>query len=253
MSEQPKTAESDQIERRATPVAIAKSIGDVSAAKMFHGILSLATIGFVFSGLLVAGYFLYSIRSEQQVSKQQLELLNKNYVKQNQQTVLLQIIDKKLEGAPTETKINLATTIYNLSAVKKIPASLICGLIEIESGWNPKICSNANAKGLMQVLPSSARPYLRAERIEYKPVTLEDPVVNVIVGISLLADLHAGHLESGYAKENDYTMALHSYFWGPSNTSVLYGKKDSRVNVPNMSYPQRVLKAASSYRELLKD
>ena len=214
MSDTPKPVENEQTERRLLPTA--KSIAAESAAKMFHGILSFATIGLVFLGLSAAAWFLHDIRSDQQVSKQQLELLNRNYVKQNQQTVLLQIVDEKLGSAPTETKVNLATTIYNLSTIKKIPVSLICGLIEVESDWNPKAVSSANAKGLMQVLPSSARPYLRSERMDYRTTSLDDPIVNVMVGISLLADYHAGHIEAGYAKENDFTLALHSYFWGAS-------------------------------------
>jgi hypothetical protein len=136
-----------------------------------------------------------------------------------------------------------------LADLKKIDVSLICGLIDVESNWNPDIVSEANAKGLMQVLPSTARPYLRIERIDYKESILFDPVTNVIVGISLLADLHAAHMEAGYEKEGSYEISLHSYFWGQSNTAMLYGKKDSRVNTPNMSYPIRVMERAKFYKE----
>ena len=222
-------------------------------AKLFHGVLSFVTVGLVFLGIAVGGWFLHDMHTDQQISKQQLELLNQNYIKQNQQTILLEIVDKKLAGVATETKVNLATTIANLCAIKNVPISLVCGLIEVESGWEPKCVSNANAKGLMQVLPSTARPYLRCERIDYKPIVLEDPVTNVIVGISYLADLHAGHMEAGQETKDSWTISLHSYFWGTSNTATLYGKKDTRVNTPNFSYPQRVVKASQSYKELLKD
>jgi len=172
-------------------------------------------------------------------------------LKNSAQTVLLKLIDTKLgSNASIQTKVNLANTIYSLSTVKNIPLNIICGLIEVESQWVPNLTSSANAKGLMQILPAYARPYLRNERIEYAPNVLLDPVANVTVGIQMLADLHAGHFEAGKESANDFTFTLHSYFWGSNNTEMLYGKRDSRVNVPNMSYPMRVFEAAKKYKEM---
>jgi hypothetical protein len=171
-------------------------------------------------------------------------------LKSSQQTTLLKIIDEKMGTRATiKSKVLLTQTIISICDLKKIDVSLACGLIDVESNWNPDITSEANAKGLMQVLPSTARSYLRLERIDYKESTLYDPVINVIVGLSFLADLHAAHVEAGYEKEDSYEISLHSYFWGQSNTAMLYGKKDSRVNTPNMSYPIRVMERSKFYKE----
>lgn len=171
-----------------------------------------------------------------------------NFTESNKRNILLKIIDSKMD-IPIEQKVKLRDTIYDLAYIKEIPVSLICGLVEVESGWNANAVSEANAKGLFQTLPSTARPYLRFERIEYNEKVLLDPVKSAIVGISLISDLHAGHTEAG-KNDSDFSLSLHSYFWGSNNTLQLYGKKDTRVNVPNMSYPIRVLDTAKKYKEM---
>lgn len=177
------------------------------------------------------------------------EVLRQFFVKGSSKVALLRIVHEKMPNLPTETQVKLTDTIFAMSELRQVPLSLVCGLIETESGWKESIVSGANAKGLMQLLPSTARPYLRAERLNYAENTLYDPVVNVIVGISFLADLQEGHVEAGKAKKDDWTFALHSYFWGPSGTALLYGKKDLRANTPNLAYPIRVMGAAKGYRE----
>lgn len=172
-----------------------------------------------------------------------------NYTETNKKNVLLKLIDQKMD-IPVEQKVKLRDTIYDVCYIKNVPVSLVCGLIEIESNWNPDVVSGSNAKGLCQVLPSTARPYLRYQQIDYAEKVLLDPVKNVTVGISLLADLQAAHIEANKTDQNNWTMTLHSYFWGSSNTAALYGKKDTRVNVPNMSYPIRVLEAVKKYEKM---
>lgn len=171
-----------------------------------------------------------------------------NYAENNKKNLLLKIIDNNMK-IPVEQKVKLRDTIYDLCYLHDIPVPLICGLIEVESGWNPDALSEANAKGLLQTLPSTARPYLRYERIDYNDKVLFDPIKSAIVGISYLKDLHLSHIEAG-KNDNDFSLSLHSYFWGGNNTAALYGKKDARVNVPNMSYPMRVLEASKKYQNM---
>ena len=177
-------------------------------------------------------------------------VLNERYKENNKELVLLQVITSKMPDVKIETQAQLAKTIYNLATIRKIPLHLLCGLIETESNWDHTVTSGANAKGLMQVLPSTAYPYLRSQNLNYDKNILYDPTVNVIVGISYLSDLQQGHIEAERTKEDDFTMALHSYFWGTSNTLQLYGKKDGRINVPNMSYPMRVIEASKKYKAM---
>lgn len=198
----------------------------------------------------IVGFVIYKIDKKVEAMVTTNKVIQEFALKNSEQTVLLKTVDEKLGSkCSIQTKVQVAQTIHSLATIKRIPIHLICGLIETESEWTPSVVSGANAKGLMQILPGTARPYLRSERIDYGPEVLFDPIVNVTVGISLLADLHAGHVEAGKEKEDDFSVTLHSYFWGTANTAQLYGAKDGRVNVPNMSYPMRVLAKAKVYKE----
>lgn len=215
--------------------------------KRSETVILVILVAAIFVGGLVA--YLHLMDSNKKVVETN-EMVRRLFFKTNEHTVLLKVISDKMPNTPVETRVKLADTIVSVSRVRGVPIHLVCGLIEVESGWKAEIKSPANAKGLMQVLPSTAFPYLRAERINYSDNTLFDPVVNVVVGISLLADLHQGHMEAEKEKADDYTISLHSYFWGTNNTAQLYGKTDNRVNVPNMAYPERVKTAMKVYKEM---
>ena len=216
--------------------------------KFIGTLTNLILIGLIIAGGV--GFVIYQIDKKVNAMVSTNKVIQEYALKSSEQTVLLRVVDEKLGAKVTiQDKVKVAQTIYSLATIKKIPLNLICGLIEVESNWNPDCTSEANAKGLMQPLPSTARPYLRCERIEYSPNVLFDPVVNVTVGIEVLADLHAAHVEAGQETVDTWDKTLHSYFWGATNTAQLYGKTDNRVNVPNMSYPMRVMTKAKFYKE----
>ena len=213
-----------------------------------------AMTNLILISLIIAGgvaYCLFKIDQKVNAMVATNKVIQEFALKNSAQTVLLKVVDEKLgANSSIQVKVALTNTINSLATIKKVPLYLICGLIEIESNWVPNLTSNANAKGLMQTLPSYSRPYLRNEKIEYNPNILFDPSVSAVVGINMLADFHNANVECGIEKEDDYTISLHNYFWGPSNTAILFGKKDGKYNVPNMAYPMRVLEAAKKYKEL---
>ena len=164
---------------------------------------------------------------------------------------LLKVVDEKLgDKIPSETKVDVTNTIIMMCNAKNIPLHIALGLIEVESGWDIKATSSVGAKGLMQVMPSTAKPYLRVERKSTNSDELYNPVTSIIVGLSYLSDLHSSYVELGVTEPTNYTFALHSYFWGGNNSATLLGKKDARVNVPNFSYPLRVMTAAKQYKDM---
>ena len=210
--------------------------------------LETLLIGFLI--VLVGAFSWYKLDERATRMERSNEVIQSFVTKQSQQTILLKIIHEKLKDTvPVETKVRLAQNLYSIAIIRNVPLDLACGLIEVESGWNPRAQSGAGAFGLTQTLISTAKPYLRAERLNYSPDVLFDPCVSVLVGISFLADLQESHVEMKKTKADDFTFALHSYFWGPSATKQLYGLKDERVSVPNLSYPMRVLAAAKKYKE----
>lgn len=81
-------------------------------------------------------------------------------------------------------------------------------IIASESSFNPKARSRAGARGLMQLMPSTARYVHQALFGEpLLPAQLEDPYVNVALGTSYL-------LEMIY-KFRDIDLALAAYNGGP--------------------------------------
>ena len=199
----------------------------------------------------IVGFTIYKIDQKVNAMVTTNKVIQEFALKNSEQTILLKTVDEKLGSkCSIQTKVQVAQTIHSLATIKRIPISLICGLIETESRWTPDAKSEANAKGLMQIIPAYSRPYLRNERIDYNENILFDPVINIIVGISMLSDFHLANLETGREKEDSWEISLHNYFWGSANTSILFGKKDGKYNVPNMAYPMRVLEASKKYKEL---
>lgn len=68
---------------------------------------------------------------------------------------------------------------------------LVMGLIRQESAFNPRALSSANARGLMQILPSTASPSRRASTVRAVGRRLYDPAYNVRFGCAYLRGLLA--------------------------------------------------------------
>jgi hypothetical protein len=225
---------------------------------LFHGFVSSMTLIILLVSLSVLGFLTYRNMQLSQATANRLELTNKYYVLQNQTSILLKVIDENLResdkakkgSAPMELKVQTAKIMYDMAQLKQIPLHILCGIAETESGWNTHAISSTGCVGLMQITPMYARVYLREKGINYKSDIWFDPIVNIICGISMLNDAQTEHLEKGRAQNGDWQVALHSYFWGSSNTIQLFGKSDQRVNVPNMAYSMRVVEASKKYKDL---
>ena len=73
---------------------------------------------------------------------------------------------------------------------EQIDPYLVLGLIRQESTFNPRALSAANAHGLMQLLPTTARKVAREMRMPRPSVArLQDPDLNIRLGTRYLADL----------------------------------------------------------------
>lgn len=154
--------------------------------------------------------------------------------KNSQEVTLLKIVDEKVK-APMETKVMISRTILTLSGLKRIPVDVICGIIEVESGWKIDAISSAGAIGIMQVMPSTGKSYLRAERIDPTKQALMDPINNIICGIGALADFHDQAVDMNLDKPNEYGVSLAMYNQGPRVSKVT-------------SYSRDVLEAAKKYK-----
>lgn len=87
--------------------------------------------------------------------------------------------------------------------------NVVLALIAVESSGNPAALSHVDARGLMQLLPATARAESERLGLLWKGAnSLFDPVVNVQLGISYLA-----HLVDRF---DDLETALVAYNWGPT-------------------------------------
>lgn len=140
--------------------------------------------------------------------------------------------------------------------------ALVLAIIKQESAFDAKISSPAGAMGLMQLMPSTARPLakeLGVKKLKEKSLT-SDPTFNVKLGrlyLEKLIDRFNG----------SYIMAVAAYNAGPSRVRdwvILYG--DPRLpetdaidwieNIPfneTRNYVQRVMENLQIYRSRLSD
>ena len=49
--------------------------------------------------------------------------------------------------------------VQHYAAHYRVPPDFIAALIDVESGWNPRVVSNKGAMGLMQLMPATARRF----------------------------------------------------------------------------------------------
>ena len=109
----------------------------------------------------------------------------------------------------------IAETILEESSKRKLDALLISAVIQVESGFQDSAVSPSGARGLMQIMPETGRALTRALRHEmgvraaaFKPEWLDNPFVNIRLGVYYLHDLKK--------QFRDLNLALTAYNFGPA-------------------------------------
>jgi len=135
--------------------------------------------------------------------------------------------------------------------------ALVLGLIRQETEFNAFAVSSAGARGLMQMMPASARIAAKQAGLPYRPeALLRDTAYNMQLGMTE----YRGHLDR-YG--GSYVLAAASYNAGPNNVKKwlsIYG--DPRITDPldwieqipfaeTRNYVQRVLENTEVYRARL--
>ncbi len=92
---------------------------------------------------------------------------------------------------------------------EEVEEALLLALIRQESGFRDNAVSRAGARGLMQVMPATAKQVARLIDLRYSPHRLTDPVYNLTLGSAYLARL----LERF---DGSYVLALAAYNAGPA-------------------------------------
>lgn len=137
--------------------------------------------------------------------------------------------------------------------------ALLLAVVRQESAFDPKATSGAGARGLMQLMPATARQVARVLKVSESTERLTaDPAYNLLLGSTYLSSLVNAY-------EGSYVLALAAYNAGPSNVRRWvrqYGDpRDAEVDIVDWvelvpfeetrNYIQRVLEGLQVYRLLL--
>jgi soluble lytic murein transglycosylase len=136
--------------------------------------------------------------------------------------------------------------------------ALVYGIIRQESGFDPRVRSGVGARGMMQLMPSTAKHVARQLGVLYAPTRLDDPNYNIQLGSTYLGDMIDKFSGS-------YVMATASYNAGPGhmpNWSAICGDPRGASNDPidfiecipfseTRNYVMRVLEGMQVYRARL--
>jgi soluble lytic murein transglycosylase len=116
---------------------------------------------------------------------------------------------RRFEDVPREVWLTAYAMPFQPSIVSRSNAvgldpMLTAGLIRQESAYQPDAHSVANAFGLMQLLPKTARRYAKQAKIRYSTPMLFEPDYNIHLGTIYLAGLRRdfGSVESALAAYN---------------------------------------------------
>ncbi len=136
-----------------------------------------------------------------------------------------------------------------------LPAALVAGIIRQESAFDPRATSPVGAKGLMQLMPATARETARRLDRRMPANGLYNPEVSIELGTAYLRQL----LDSFHG---NVELAVASYNGGPNRIRRLWDEDpDAELDdfVENLNldesrdYVKRILVLADSYRQLYPD
>ncbi len=141
-------------------------------------------------------------------------------------------------------------------AMRFAPAEVILGLSRQESEFNPRAYSSAGARGLMQLIPSTALATARRAGLRYsRSDLLDDPVYNMIIGsahVKQLFDKYGGSRVMTFAAYNAGPNRLDEWiarYGDPRSPDV--DPVDWVEQIPfaeTRNYVQRVLENTQVYR-----
>jgi soluble lytic murein transglycosylase len=126
-----------------------------------------------------------------------------------------QFIAMKVARNSMQRGFYLPERAYPLRAIPDVPSpekAFVLAITRQESGFDPKVRSHANARGMMQLIPSTAKAVARRLGQSYNDSRLYEPEFNMSLGA-----YHLGELVTRF--DGSYIMAAAAYNAGPSRMS----------------------------------
>ena len=143
-------------------------------------------------------------------------------------------------------------TIRTWAAQNRLPLHLVYGIIRQESGFDPQAQSWAGARGLMQLMPATARELAGKAGLSYSHDKLSDPAFNLRLGTTYFSQVLNMF-------DSNVELALAGYNGGPYRIKRLWKEAGSKeidrflegldLEEPK-TYVKRILVLSDSYRQL---
>ncbi len=154
----------------------------------------------------------------------------------------------------------------HLFPLRPVPAgagveeALLLSVMRQESAFDPAAISSAGARGLMQLLPATAKTVAKQNGLAYKrDLLIDDPDYNIRLGSTYLASLVSDYRGS-------YVLALAAYNAGPGRVKQWLAEhgdpRDPKVDVidwveripfsETRNYVQRIMETLAVYRHRLR-
>ena len=143
----------------------------------------------------------------------------------------------KIKLPPQDKVAAVMPYVQRAAARHKVPPELVLGVIRVESNFKPKARSRVGARGLMQLMPGTARSLAR--RLEYEEYDITDPAFNVDAGTAFLAYLLR-------AFDGDEAAALAAYNTGPARVKR-WQRKGKALPAYSRRYVAKVLAARDRF------
>ena len=137
----------------------------------------------------------------------------------------------------------ISEVIWEQSSKHSFDPMLVLAMIQVESGFQYAAISPAGARGMMQLLPDVAKALLEqitpeqdAKSRQFKPEHLDDPVLNIKLGVYYLHDLRKSF--------RNLTLALIAYNIGPTE---IRNRLENNIELSD-AYSTAVLTAYQNYK-----
>ena len=141
--------------------------------------------------------------------------------------------------------------IKKYSDAKGLDPYLMSALIAQESTFTADVRSSANAVGLMQLIPSTARRYAKKVGVRYSATTLTQPDTNVRLGMTYFKDLVDRFGGAHFALASYNAGESRIARWIANNPGFAQDEFIDDIPFPEtQNYVKRILGTAEDYRRL---
>ena len=193
-----------------------------------------AHLGWIYRRRLSSSVFVVSLLLFLLSPTHLIDEIDKARAKNHHETSNIYTVLKSHDMDMSEASLwNLAGSILEESIKHALDPMLVLAIIQVESRFNHRAVSPRGAQGLMQIHPVAVIAVAEREEIANLPKkkNLQDPVVNVKIGVAYLSQLKKTF--------NDLRLALAAYNLGPTQVRKKLAAKE---NIP-FAYAGKVLSA----------